>query len=305
MVPLKDLRTFKTGFVQDRDTIWVVNQIDEIAEAGGDDSALSRVTLSTNARAGLDVEWGGVRAALGAQLPILMLGIGGEIIEVTPGSGRPHPESKIDDGPEGPQFRGPMRDIRWIGSHFFAAGMARQVYRRDTPGSWSRVDAGTVLPLGTKTVGGFNSIDGLSEDDIFAVGFGGEIWRRQKGKWRKLDSPSNVVLSRVRVVRPDLIYAVGQQGVLLEGRGDAWKIIEQAATSDDFWGLEWFREQLYIASEDCIYLLTAAGDLQEVDTGESEEDRTHYDLHANDGILLSVGQKTLLWTDGVTWHEVL
>jgi len=70
MVAFKDQRTFKTGFVQDKDTIWFVNQIDEIAEAGGDDSALTRVTLSTDAAAGLNVDWGAVRAAMGLNCPV-------------------------------------------------------------------------------------------------------------------------------------------------------------------------------------------------------------------------------------------
>ncbi len=122
--------------------------------------------------------------------------------------------------------------------------------------------------------------------------------------WRQLDSPTNVVLTRVRVVKPDLIYAVGQQGVLLQSNGETWKVIDHHVTDDDFWGLEWFKDRLYIASEPCLYRLKSTGTLEAVDTGDSEDDQTYYDLHANDGVLWSVGPKTLLWTDGKKWHEV-
>jgi hypothetical protein len=233
-----------------------------------------------------------------------MLGVGGEILEAARGA-KPT-EELIDPGPGGVKSRGPMCDLRWIGGHLYAAGMNRQVYRREGPGRWSRADAGTVQPLGSMTVAGFNAIDGLSEDDFYGVGFEGEIWRRQRGRWRQLDSPTNVVLTRVRVVKPELAYAVGQRGVLLRGCGDAWEVVDHGMTEEDFWGLEWFQEKVYMSSAKAVYRLRSDEELDILDTVDMRlgRNRTCYDLHANDGVLWSVGPKHLSWTDGTRWNDV-
>jgi hypothetical protein len=205
---------------------------------------------------------------------------------------------------DGPQGRGPLRDLKWIGNHLYAVGMSRQVYRREGVGIWIHRDEGTVLPLGSKTVAGFNSIDGISEDDFYAVGFGGEIWRSLNGRWREIESPTNVVLHRVRVIRDDLAYACGQEGVLLRGRGDGWEQIDHGATEDDLWDVEWYGDRLYVAHDDGLFLLTDADDLDIVKFGIRGTITCRH-LHANDGVLLSSGPKNVLWTgDGKKWQDI-
>lgn len=297
-----DLYTFKTAFIQSRDAVWLVAQSDQLASLGSDASTLLRFERVTSSWGVAHVRWAALRCAAepGPAARVFLLGTGGEILTYVRGT-KPT-EERIDE--EGVRQRGPMRDLRWIGTHLYACGMSRQVYRREGPGQWSRADAGTVQALGDMQVAGFNAIDGLSEDDLWAVGFGGEIWRRKAGRWRPLASPTNVVLTRVRAIRPDLAYAVGQRGVLLQGKGDAWTTIDHGAMEEDLWAVEWFKDQLWVASAKGLYRLTDLGRLREVDLGLGEG-RTHYDLHANDGLLWSVGPKHLAWTeDGVRWNDV-
>jgi hypothetical protein len=150
---------------------------------------------------------------------------------------------------------------------------------------------------------GFNAIDGVSEDDIFAVGFGGEIWRRKQGTWKIMDSPTNVVLTALRVVTPDLVFACGQQGTLLRARGGNWEVIAHGTTEQDFWGIEWYRDRLYVASADALYVLDENDDLQKVKLNLKGK-FTFSHLHQNDGVLLSVGPKHVLYTeDGSTWID--
>lgn len=295
-----DLQTFGSGFVVDRDTVWFTVQIDALLEQGSAASSILRLVLPTSKWSSRHLRWTAIRLSITPGPHVNALGPGGEFLSFAPGV--PATDELIDDGPEGVKFRGPMRDLRFIGNHLYAAGMSRQVYRREGPGRWSRADAGTVQPLGDLTVAGFNAIDGLSEDDFYGVGFGGEIWRRRKGKWKQLDSPTNVVLSRVRVVNPELAYAVGQRGVLLRGAGDTWEVVDHQSTEEDLWSVEWFHDELYVASDRAVYRLTASGSLQEVDMGLGD-DRTYYDLHANDGVLWSIGPKHLSWTDGTRWND--
>lgn len=70
-------------------------------------------------------------------------------------------EEIIDDSNQGPRGRGPIRDLRLVGGYLYACGMSRQVYRREAPGTWVRRDEGVVLPLGSTSIAGFNSIEGL------------------------------------------------------------------------------------------------------------------------------------------------
>ncbi len=68
--------------------------------------------------------------------------------------------------------------------------------------------------------------------------FCGEIWRCNKG-WQQLESPTNVILNKVKVVRDDLIYVCGQQGMLLVGTDNVWSIVDHGSTTDQIWDLEW------------------------------------------------------------------
>jgi hypothetical protein len=179
--------------------------------------------------------------------------------------------------------------------------MGRQVYRREGAGRWTRQDDGVVLPKGGIKIGGFNSIDGLREDDIYAVGFGGEIWRCVDAQWRPIDSPTNVILHCVRTVRKDLVYACGQKGVLLRGNGDLWEQFAQTETTDDLWGMEWFNETLYLSSDKATYSVKNNGEFEVIDIREI---KTRGHLHARDGVMWSFGRKNVAWTeDGVHWTD--
>lgn len=149
---------------------------------------------------------------------------------------------------------------------------------------------------------GFNAIDGASEDDVFAVGYRGEIWRAMAARWQRLESPTNAILHRVRVAQPNLAYAGGQRGVLLRGRGERWEPIVHDATRDDLWGMEWFGGSLYVASESAVFRL-ADDDTLEVVGERTLEYCGH--LSAADGVMWSFGTKQLAWTvDGSAWNDV-
>jgi hypothetical protein len=215
-------------------------------------------------------------------------------------------EQLIEETIEGPDSQGFIRDLRPIGHHLYAVGMGRQVYRRHGPHQWGRFDDGLKsIPEGYLEVTGFNAIDGVSEEDMYAVGFNGEIWHCAKGEWREVTSPTNLILERVRVVRPDLVYAAGQGGILLRGHGDAWESVDQTRTDKNFWGLEWFRDRLYLSTNDGVFRLDDRDELESVDLALPGP-RTYSQLHANKGALWSFGPKHLSWTeDGKIWVDAV
>jgi hypothetical protein len=210
-------------------------------------------------------------------------------------------EEMVDPSDEGPLYRGNLTDLRRIGRHFYTVGMSRQVYRREDSG-WRHVDAGTVQPLGDLTIAGFCTIDGLNEDDIYAAGYNGEIWHFSKSKWQAIESPTNLVLTQLRVITPELAFACGQEGVLLQGSRDQWNFIDHGQTLGTFWGLEWFNDVLYLAGDDGLYCFED-DHLDPVDTGLPDP-WTYRFLHAQNGALWAFGPRNVGWTDGKLWHDV-
>jgi hypothetical protein len=211
-------------------------------------------------------------------------------------------EEMVDESRNGPMCRGNIRDMHAIGEHLYAAGMSRQVYRRESAMHWVHCDQGTVQPLGSLAVAGFSAIDGITESDIYAVGFNGEIWHYDGKDWRRLDSPTNLILHRVRAIGPDTVFASGQEGVLLQGSQNGWRAVDHGVTTDDLWGMDWFEGSLYVASDRAIYRF-ANGRLEAVDTNLGKS-FTYRHLHANKGALWSFGPKHIAKTDGRGWLDV-
>jgi hypothetical protein len=291
--------SFRPGAVQNRDTVRVIAQMDALTAAGEPDTRLLKWTGADGKWTHVDIAWSAIRTCVvGKPLTVFVLGVLGEFLEAS-AAGRV--EGFIDESPNGPEGRGPMRDLRLIGETVFAAGMSRQVYKRTKAGTWARADTGMVLPLGTKEVAGINSIHGQDEDFMIAVGFGGEIWRFARGKWKMDDSPTNVILHRVHVIRSDHMFACGQGGTILHGSAGGWRVIDHKATEDDLWGMEWFKDTLYVASESSVYRLEGDS-LERVDMKLGKR-KTCSHLSADDGVLWSFGPKDITWTDGKKWFE--
>src|SRR5262245_24555232 len=143
------------------------------------------------------VKWTTVDATV-ANVPIqqaLFLGYWGEVFCM--GSGDVHEEKIQAVGGESPSKRGPMRAIRSIEGKAYAVGMYRQVYRRDGVNNWTCIDQETRPPNDDKKVVSFEAIDGFSADEVYAAGRNGEIWCYDNRGWKRLDSPTNMILTNL------------------------------------------------------------------------------------------------------------
>jgi hypothetical protein len=204
----------------------------------------------------------------------------------------------------GPRQLRTLRDLRAIGASAYAVGMSRQVYRRSRAGTWAPYDDGARhQPASFLDVRGFNSIHGLDERDMFAVGFDGEIWRCREGKWTAIDSPTNLMLNVVEVVSPDVAYACGLLGMLLRGQGDAWRPIEHDATEESFVAMASFQGRLYLSDGNTVFHLEEDESLTPVDFGDGQSREVGH-LHAAHGALWAFGPRLIMrTTDGANWIE--
>ncbi len=212
-------------------------------------------------------------------------------------------EEEVVDGESRPKERGTLRCVRTIGGVAYAVGMDRQVYRRDGEKKWTCIDATMRPKQEDGKVAGFEGIDGFDGQDIYTVGWRGVIWHFDGSTWKQEDSPTNIILTNVCCAGDGNVYACGRRGLLLRGRsGHGWEAIDHTETNQDFWGLAWYKGQLYVASNKRIYTLSDEA-LDPVDMGEDFAESCRH-LRTGDGILVSIGAKDIMSFDGTTWTRI-
>lgn len=200
----------------------------------------------------------------------------------------------------GPDRHGPLRAMRMIGGVNYAAGMQRQVARRHDSGAWELLGAPI---LNTDGIRGFNCIDGYSEQDIYAAGMAGELWRFDGAQWRQLASPSSMSLQRMVCAGDGRVYIVGQAGLIVAGRDTQWTVLDTGDERHDLWGCAWFDGHLYVASSSAVYQWTGSK-LRACDIGATGRGCASF-LMAGHGMLWSIGQRYIAYSrDGVRWTDV-
>ncbi|QED70800.1 hypothetical protein FTV92_12950 [Escherichia coli] len=95
--------------------------------------------------------------------------------------------------------------------------MGRRIYKRADTGQWDKVDAGFPV-IESDTDQGFSDLDAFSDQDIYAVGGQGDVWRYDGHKWNMCGFPSNEQLSTVVCAPDGNVYIGGEGGNIWVGR---------------------------------------------------------------------------------------
>lgn len=281
--------------------------------AGHDDSTNKKIPLSYAFR--LEGQhWNTIKvpfvatgiACLMEPTPIVfIMGVGGWILRW---EGDQITDGRIDESDDGPQNYGDLTEIRKIGDQVYVVGMCRTIYRCDGTNHWIRIDQGVRSAEDDISDAGFTSVDGFSSTDLYAVGWDGEIWHYNGSIWSQIDSPTNLILFRVVCGKDGVVYACGQNGILLCGRENNWKIIKQDETKDTFWSAIWFKKYLYLSTSNGIYKLDNGAIekiiIQSISNLNFVAGMGFYRLDANDEVIWSSGRKMILSSqDGIRWSE--
>lgn len=296
-----DKFSFSTGAVRKRDILYFILTNDGLAKEEKPHAQFAIWHAGKWLDAGT-FKWASPSIAVARQPreQMIAVGEGGEVL--MQGSGDVH-EEKVLDGDVLPQSRGTLRAVRWIGSHAYAAGMDRQVYRREDLNRWSCIDATMRPPKGSGVVG-FEAIDGRSETDLFAVGWQGAIWHYDGGRWSQENSSTTHILGNVCCGPDEQVFACGRRGTLLSRTAGGWQAVEHKTTEEDLYGLAWFNGALYVASLHHVYRLASDGGLERVLPDSEASVTSAYHLSAADGVLMSVGAKDVLLFDGKSWARI-
>lgn len=197
--------------------------------------------------------------------------------------------------------RGHLRSLRVIGGAFYAVGMGRRVYRREAPGDWRAMHA----PEATAEQGviGFEDMDAFDEGDLYAVGWQGEIWRRHTGRWMRVQSPVSANLNAVCCASDGVVYVVGDEGVMLRGRGDAWQIIE-TGRGDNLMDVAEHQGQIYVVTDFRILKLQEGRLVAERDFEDDDPPHTCLMLEPGPGALLSIGPSQVMVRTDRAWMRL-
>lgn len=196
-----------------------------------------------------------------------------------------------------------IRGVRAIGDSLYIVGMGRLVMERVDVGQWR--DMG---PQGDRVKGqvvGFEDIGGFSTEEVYAVGWQGEIWWRDKLKWRQVDSPVSANLNSIACGAEGLVYIVGDDGVMLEGRHENWKVID-TGKSENLLDVAVYKQQVFVVTDFSIFCLSPGGQLV-ADDNFVEDDRPSTCLHLIESpdAVFSMGPSDLFrLTDG-PWERLV
>lgn len=199
-------------------------------------------------------------------------------------------------------FAGNLRRVVAVNGEFMACGMNRVVLLRQALGRWASVGPGA--KQGDPAIVGFEDIDGWSAEEIYAVGWHGEIWWRDRGKWKQVDSPTNTTLSSLAIGTDGVAYAVGHDGTLVKGRRDQWRLVDTGMLAN-LKDVSASDGVVRVCSDFALYTLTPSGLMPDDDFADEDRPATCLHLLPAPGAVFSLGTKDLFIRDGGPWRRIV
>jgi hypothetical protein len=299
-----DVSTFLSGCAPFKGYIFFAKELDEMVTAGQPNSSFFNFdeddTDGQFRQFKGSVGWPAIAMATikpdeDAERVVVAIGPNGDYWECEPGSLK-----KTTD--RIPDFRGNLRNLSVVDDVIYACGMGRIVLQRQGLGQWTSLGPGE--RKGDADVVGFEDIGGYSADEMYAVGWGGEIWWRDKGKWRQVDSPTSVNLRALHCAEDGSVYVVGRDGTMVRGRRDVWAVIDTGRT-ENLMDVASYEGTVYVTTNFRILKLTDRGLVNDDDFADADRPKTClYLLPASDG-LVSLGTKDLFRRNGGSWSRLV
>lgn len=291
--------SFLAGCPGTQTAFFFAKEIDHRTAQGLQNSTFVAINTQGWTQYSLDVGWSciamaTIKPADGVRT-VVAIGARGHWWEVKPATAD-QSVGKIED------VRYQLRCLRVISNTFYTAGMDRMVHRRIGPGRWE--------PIGPEGAGksdgiiGFEDIDGFCEEEIYAVGWQGEIWCRLANKWSRIDSPVSVNLHAVCCASDGMVYVVGASGAMLKGRSDTWEIVE-TNHDGDLMDVSEYGGQIYVVTNFSIHKFIDGTLVAEADFSGGDRPRECLFLERGPGVLLSIAPKDVFKQTGSGWTRIV
>lgn len=199
---------------------------------------------------------------------------------------------------DGSPIRFDLRSLSTVDGSLFCGGVDRQLYRRTSHSSWD--DHSDLATADMSIVFSFEAVTGFNQNEAYAVGFEGDICSLIGGSAQRIESPTNMNLTSI-AAGSDRCVAGGMSGILLEGRGNDWRVIEHDQPMSDVWDIAYFDGRFYLATFDTIFVLyDQTIEIMELPT----EIESTFKLFAGKDGLWSIGDTTVAKFDGQDWRVI-
>jgi hypothetical protein len=290
--------SFVTGTPLSQVSGWVVMAMDDLAAQEIEHSAILKYNAGTFEATCLKMFRSRAALWLPGRQEVAIVGDSGECAVIDQnGVDR---DEFVTSSERNPRNTGHIRAATVLADEVIAVGMQRQVYRRDALGNWSDMMQG--LPdSDPEGVTGFECILALSDEEVYAAGWRGEIWMFEGRTWRRINSPTNKIITGMCLAPSGQIIACGRSGLLISGRLDSWDIVNEGACPTDLWSVNGSTGKVFAAGLRHLFLLKDDGaELLDVDV----DAESFGELCSGVNVLWSFGQKDFLAFDGTAWNRI-
>ncbi|WP_147307154.1 hypothetical protein [Roseateles depolymerans] len=205
-----------------------------------------------------------------------------------------------------------------VGPTVFALGTPFRVFEREGPQQW-REHEGIPLPADLGSADeetweaaidecAFLDMAGLADNDLYAVGHAGAVWRYSRGVWRELPFPSDLSLHTVAVSPDGTAYITDIHGSVWKGRDDQWQRVVQSQHMQPYQDAAWFNGRLYCANDSAGCFVLENGDMVPAHRAQRDPMPVHTSVHAhrldvspNGRQMLVAGMHGASLYDGQAW----
>lgn len=295
------LSTFLSGCAPFHDLLFFAKSLDEMEEKGQPNSTFLFIDGEATQRfSAKSTAWPVIAMATikpaGADRIVFALGPEGQLWELNPAENS-HVAGEIG-----------ISEMSWrrlavVGGEVYACGMDRVVAVRTAPSKWRDISA-PPAEGDEDAIVGFESLDGFAPHDLYAVGWRGEIWQRNGNAWRQLASPVSAHLNAVCCADDGFVYAVGDNGVMVRGRDDAWTEVATGLT-ENLQDVRDYDGKVHVATDFALFELVG-GKLAPVRAFAKKNDRPRSCLRLSkaEDALVSLGPKDLFKLVDGTWRRI-
>jgi hypothetical protein len=218
------------------------------------------------------------------------------------GSGSSGLEGLVDPENTG-LHRGSTAKLRAINNRLYVCATGRTVGWRAGIGKWQWFTKDIAYEYKKdREVAGFEDIDGFTEQDIYLVGRGGDIWTFDSVQWQKRKFPSNISLNTVCCAPDGTVYVSGYEGETYRGAGDVWKQIAKPELSIPFKDMIWYEDRVWCTNDYGIWWIK--GDILELADVPAEIKVCAGNLSTRDGVLLLAGYYGAAVLENGTWKVI-
>lgn len=251
-------------------------------------------------RYSVEVEWAAIAMAVlryagAADVLVVALGAQGQFWELEPGRSAQR-TGQLPDAVSDVTNAAVVHGAIWL------CGMDRIAWMRDAQGHWHDMSA----PPGQSGDGvvGFTAIAQASPDEVVAVGWGGEIWWRDRSGWQLQDSGTNANLNAVAAISETEVVAVGDRGVVVQGTHGRWQVFATLAAFN-LQDACCFDGEVFVCSDFELFLWRNGSLEPETRFAAQDRPATCMRLRAGAQTLFSIGESDIFRFEQGLWTRVI